>query len=219
MLKDLNDDDGLPNAINDLYNRTNDTLKNIYQEFDAMMESEDFIKTKTSIITDSEGSDVIADRIENIDKYVTKIDNLLVDKTYLVRKDCVNVVVDILNSLSPKNIEEYLYMLLEFSAKDRGSHDKVKNHFSNILINAVDYLQKNDVYLNKNVSVLEVMNKLVGNVLYARGTDVEVHKVKEEGEALAKLVFKTNKKPISDRNIKNLRNALYLYIVLLLLVG
>ena len=106
-----------------------------------------------------------------------------------------------------------------FSAKDRGSHDKVKNHFSNILINAVDYLQKNDVYLNKNVSVLEVMNKLVGNVLYARGTDVEVHKVKEEGEALAKLVFKTNKKPISDRNIKNLRNALYLYIVLLLLVG
>ena len=141
------------------------------------------------------------------------------DKTYLVRKDCVNVVVDILNSLSPKNIEEYLYMLLEFSAKDRGSHDKVKNHFSNILINAVDYLQKNDVYLNKNVSVLEVMNKLVGNVLYARGTDVEVHKVKEEGEALAKLVFKTNKKPISDRNIKNLRNALYLYIVLLLLVG
>lgn len=219
MLKDLNDDDGLPNAINDLYNRTNDTLKNIYQEFDAMMESEDFIKTKTSIITDSEGSDVIADRIENIDKYVTKIDNLLVDKTYLVRKDCVNVVVDILNSLSPKNIEDYLYMLLEFSAKDRGSHDKVKNHFSSILINAVDYLQKNDVYLNKNVSVLEVMNKLVGNVLYARGTDVEVHKVKEEGEALAKLVFKSNKKTISDRNIKNLRNALYLYIVLLLLVG
>lgn len=219
ILKDFTDDDALPNSITDLYNRTNDTLKNIYTEFDNMMSAEDFIKSKSSVITDSEGSDVIADRIENIDKYVSRIDNLLVDKSYLVRKDCMNVVVDILNSLSQKNIEEYLVMLLEFSAKDRTSHEKVRGHFANILTNAVEYLQSNDIYLNKNVSVLEVINKLVGNVLYARGTDVEVHKVKEEGEILALMVFKANKKTISDRNIKNLRNALYLYIVLLLLVG
>ncbi|WP_396190550.1 hypothetical protein [Flavobacterium sp.] len=219
VLLKFNDDTLLPNAINDLYNRTNDTLKNIYSEFDVMMSTDNIIKSKSSVITDSEGSDVIADRVENIDKYITRIDNLLVDKSYLVRKDCIQVVVDILDSLSQKQVEEYLEMLLAYSIRDRSSHDKVKSHFNNILINAVDYLQKNNVYLGKNVSVLEVMNKLVGNVLYARGTDVDVHKVKEEGEELAKLVYKTQKRNISDRNLKNIRNALYLYIVLVILVA
>lgn len=219
VLISFNDDEVLPNAINDLYNRTNDTLKNIYSEFDTMKTNDEVIKTTSAVITDSEGSDVIADRIENIGKYTTRIDNLLVDKSYLIRKDCLQVVVDILNSLSLKQIEEYLHMLIEFSAKDRSSHDKVKNHLNNILINAVEYLQKNNVYLGKNTSVLEIMNKLVGNVLYARGTDVEIHKVKDEGENLAKLVFKANKRNISDRNVKNMRNALYLYVVLILLVA
>ena len=219
LVTELKNDTDLPNAIADLYNRTNDTLKNIYQEFDSMMESDEYIKSKSAIVTDSEGSDVIADRIENIDKYMTRVDTLLVDKSYLIRKDCLTVVVDILNTMSLKNIEEYLTLLLEYSAKDRVSHDKVKTHLANILINAVEYLQKNDVYLHRSVSVLEIMNKLVGNVLYARGTEVSIHQVKDEGEKLAEMVYKHFKQPINDRMIKNLRNGLYLYIVLVVLVG
>lgn len=219
LVTELTNDVDLPNAIADLYNRTNDTLKNIYQEFAAMMDSDEIIKSKSAVVTDNEGSAVIADRIENIDKYITRIDTLLVDKTYLIRKDCMTVVVDILNSVSMKNIEEYLGMLLEYSAKDRVSHEKVREHFNHILINAVEYLQKNDVYLSRSVSVLEIMNKLVGNVLYARGSEVTVHQVKEEGEKLAEMVHKHFKQSVNDRVVKNLRNALYLYIVLVVLVG
>ncbi len=58
------------------------------------------------------------------------------------------------------------------------------------------------------------MNMIVGNVLYARGTDIEINKVKDQGDKLIKEIYKSLKKSITERNIKNIRNAVYIYIVL-----
>jgi hypothetical protein len=58
------------------------------------------------------------------------------------------------------------------------------------------------------------MNSIVGNVLYARGTEVSVHRVKSEGEQLIKAVYKHHKDSLSDRTLKSVRNGLYLYVVL-----
>jgi len=72
--------------------------------------------------------------------------------------------------------------------------------------------------LTSGSNIINILNLIVGNLLYARGESVSVNEVKNEGEKLIKKVYKT-KEEINERYIKNLRNALYLYIVLYVLIA
>lgn len=213
------DDDDLPSAITDLYGRTKDTIKNIYTEFMVMLEKDEIIKSKGSVITDLEGSESIADRIHSVDSYARKVEAMVVDKTSMIQKDALDVIVDILPNLSYRDLETSLGFLFEFSHLDKKAHTAVVDHFKDIFINAVEYLQKNEIYIHEKMSVLAIMNSLIGNVLYARGTDVSVNKVKTDGEKLLKKVYKHFKTPITDRNLKSVRNGIYLYVVLRCLIS
>lgn len=215
LLQKMDRDDDLPNAITDLFGRTKDTIKNIYSEFMDMMESGDIIKSKQAVVKDMEGNEQLADRIESVQRYVNKVDTILADKSVLIRKDYINVVVDILSNLSYRDMYECLDHVFEYAFSDRGAHDRVQSHFKDILVNAVEYLQRNEIYLHSKTNVLDIMNAIVGNVLYARGTEVSVHKVKEDGEKLIRSVYKYHKDSVSDRTLKSVRNGLYLYIVLI----
>jgi uncharacterized membrane protein YczE len=64
---------------------------------------------------------------------------------------------------------------------------------------------------------VSLINSLVGNVLYARGTNVSVHQLKLRSDKFVKQVYKHFKVSINDRTVANVRNALYLYIVLMAL--
>jgi hypothetical protein len=215
LLEKLDDDEALPNAITDLFGRTKDTIKNIYSEFMEMLEGGDAIKSKHSVVKDGDGNEKIADRVDSVQKYIGQVDVMLSDKTAMIRKDHINVVVDILSNLSYRDLHECLDHLFEFAFSDRKSYDRVQSHMKDILVNAVEYLQRNEVYLHNKTSVLEIMNAIVGNVLYARGTEVDVHRVKNEGEQLIKAVYKYRKDHLSDRTLKSVRNGLYLYVVLM----
>ena len=107
----------------------------------------------------------------------------------------------------------------EFNYSNRDSNKKVLSFVSNVLINTIDYLNKNQVFLHNKSDVLTIMNMIVGNVLFARGTDIEINKVKDQGDKLIKEIYKTNHKSITERNVKNIRNGVYLYIVLLAIVN
>lgn len=214
LLVKFNRDDELPNAITDLFNRTKDTLKNIYGEFIDMMENDDIIKSKKSIINDVEGQEVIVDKLDTPEKYFIKIENILVEKSTFIKKDYINVVTDIINSVSYKQVEETLTLICEHNFSSRENNDKVLAFVKNVLVNTIDYLNKNSIFLHNKSDVVSVMNTIVGNVLYARGTDIEINKVKDQGDKLIKAIYKEHKKSITERNIKNIRNAVYIYIVL-----
>lgn len=215
LLVKMDDDIALPNAITDLYNRTNDALKGIFNEFTIMISDDDVIKSKGSIVRDMDGEEKIADRVDSIQRYVGQIDLMLSDKTAMIRKDQINVVIDILSNLAYRDMHECLDHLFEYAFSSRKAHDQVKQHMHDILLNAIEYLQRNEIYLHSKTSVLEIMNSIVGNVLYARGTEVDVHRVKTEGENLIKAVYKHHKDSLSDRTLKSVRNGLYLYVVLM----
>lgn len=215
LLKKLNNDDDLPNAISDLFGRTKDTIKNIYQEFVDMLEGGDIIKSKQAVVKDIDGDEQLADRIEHIQKYINHVDTMLSDKTAMIRKDHITVVVDILANLSYKDLHDALSHIFEYCHSDRKSYDTTTAYLKEILVNALDYLQRNEIYLHSKTNTLEVMNAIVGNVLYARGTEVSVHKVKEDGERFLKAVYKFRKVSLSDRTLKSVRNGLYLYVVLI----
>lgn len=214
-LVEFNNDKELPNAISDLFSRTKDTLKNIYSEFMVMLERDETLASKSATITDAEGVDTVADRVDNIYKYMNRIDELLTDKGALIRKSHIAAVTDILSGLSQKDLEKVLNYILDYSYTDTQAYNRVSNMFKQILINAVEYLQRNNLSMHSKSDIVGIMNSLVGNVLYARGTSVSVHSLKEETDKTIKLIYKHFKTSVSDRNITNLRNGIYLYVVLM----
>lgn len=214
LLVKFNRDPELPNAITDLFNRTKDTIKNIYSEFIDMIENDDIIKSRKNIINDVEGAEVIVDKLDTPEKYFIKIENILVEKNTFVKKDFINVVTDIINSVSYKQVEETLTLICDYNFSTRENNQKVLGFVNSVLVNTIDYLNKNNLFLHNKSDIIDVMNTIVGNVLYARGTDIEINKVKDQGDKLIKEIYKSHKKYITDRNIKNIRNAVYIYIVL-----
>ena len=213
-LTKFTDDEETPKYIADLYNRTKDMLKNIYSEFIDMMENDDIIKSKKSVVNDIEGQEVIADKIGSQESYFIKLEQLMVDKYTFVNKTYINVVTDIIESVSNQQLEDTLSYLFDYNFVNRETNIKVNELMKSILINTVEYLNNSDIFLRKNVNVLTIINAIVGNVLYARGTDISVNKVKDDCFDLIKVIYKHFKVPISDRNAKNIRNAVYIYIVL-----
>ena len=213
------DEKELPNAISDLFNRTKDTIKNIYSEFIAMIQSDEYIKSKKAVVNDIEGEEVILDQIGNTKSYFNLIESMFVDKHSFIRSSYIDVIVDIISTVSYSQVYEMLEFLFDYTQKSSKNYEEVVKFSQEVLMNTVDYLQKNKIILNYNTNILTVLNYIVGNILYARGNDLSINKVKEEGEKLLKKVYKESKEYLSDRNAKNLRNALYLYIVLFVLLG
>lgn len=219
LLTKLDKDGELPNAITDLYNRTKDTLKNIYVEFMDMLESDEVIKTKKGVVNDLEGQEVILDKLGTPESYFTKLEGKMIDRQSFVKKAYIDVTIDIITSVSYKHLEELLGMTLEYSFKDKVAHIQVRTFFSSVLVSSIEYLQRNQIYLNNNTDILTVVNSVVGNVLFARGSEVEINKLKEEGDKLVKAIFKAHRKSVTERNLKNLRNALCIYILLLSVIN
>lgn len=218
MIIAFRDDKELPNAISDLYSRTKDTLKNIYSEFMVMLEKDEITANRKSILTDAEGSDTIADRIENVSKYIGKVDAILTDKHSFIRNNHMAAVVDMLKGLSFDMLEESLVVMLNYSTHSRENYNRVSKFLKDILINAVEYLQRNELTLSSKTDVVGIINSLVGNVLYARGNSATLNDLKEEGYKLVHDTFKHSKKSITGRNAGSVRNGIYLYIVLLAIV-
>jgi len=214
----FNNDDEIVNAINDLFNRTKDTIKNIYKEFIDMIQDDNVIRSKKSVIRDIEGHEVILDKINTPEGYITKIEQLITDKNTFIQKEKIDVTIDIVNTVSYKALEECLMDIIEYSYSNRNNNEQVRTIFNLIILNAIEYLQKNSIYLNNKSNVLSVINYIVGNILYARGTDVSINKLKEDIDSLLNKVSKHYKRNITERNLKNLRNALYIYIVLSILI-
>lgn len=213
-LQTLSDAD-LPNAISDLYSRTKDTIKSIYVEFMDMIESDDVIKSRNAVVIDSEGKESVADRISTMNGYLNKVESAVSDKTAFVRPDVAAAVCDILSGVNDDQLLIFLSGFVDYGHLDRKSHDRVKHACNDILLNAIEYLQKYDTHLHDKTDIISVMSSIVGNVLYARGTDVSIAALKTQLDKLVKDVYKHLKLSPSGRVQIGIRNALYLYVFLL----
>lgn len=208
----------LPNGINDLFNRTKDTLKNIYKEFIDMNESSDIIKSNKNIISNTEGEDVIIDKIGTSESYIIKLENIITSKDLFIKKDYVNVTVSIIDSVSSKQLTDALNLIIEYMYIDRNSNNKVLTHLKEVVVNCIEYLQQKNLYLGKHNNVISIVNIIIGNLLYSRGTNVNITNVKNKGDKLLTEIYKYNKINISERTIKNIKNAIYVYILLRVLI-
>lgn len=215
ILIDFNKDQELPNAITDLYNRTKDAIKNIYREFIDMLENDEIIKSRKNVSTDMEGKEVIVDRTDSFALYIAKVENTLADKNNFIKRDYLDVTVSLVNTISYKQLEETLGCVYEYSHKDTGSGKEVNNFIHDYLVNIFEYIQQNELYIGSGANLLKVISAVTGNVLYARGTDVGITKIKDDAEKLLKKAYKHSKIAITDRNLKSVRNGLCIYLTIL----
>jgi hypothetical protein len=218
LLISFSDDKELPNAINDLYNRTKDTIKNIYSELIDMVQSQEYIRSKKSVVNDIEGQEVMLDKIGNTQTYYNSIESVFSDKQTFIRSSYIDVITDIINSVSYKQLYTCLEYLYDYAHSGSKNYEEVIKFMHDVLDNSVEYLLKNKIILNSNSDVISVLNLIIGNVLYSRGENTTINHVKDRAEELIKKVYAFSKDTASSRNVKNIRNAVFLYILLNILV-
>lgn len=218
LLTKFNKDDELPNAITDLFNRTKDTLKNIYREFLDMMENDDVLRSSRNVVTDLEGKEVLMDRTESPVLYINKVENSLVDKRSFIKRELMEVTVSVIDSVSINQLEECLGLLFDYYFHDKKSAESIKEFIQQFLINCFEYLQANQIQFSGKGNAMKIVNSITGNVLYSRGSNVSITEVKLLGDKLVKNVYRKGKVNIGNRTQYNLRNALCIYILLVALI-
>lgn len=215
LLIKFNKDDEIPNAINDLFNRTKDMMKNLYRDFINLEENNEVLKQKKNIVNDIEGQEVMLDRLDTPDKYYNNIIATLTEKNNFIKPAYIDVVADILKNISYKQLNHSLNVFFEYIHTDHNKYKEALSLINNIIVNALDYIQKKKLFITDNTSILKVINMLVGNVLYARGEDVEINKLKEDLLDYVNKAHKhIDKKPLFNKSASNIRNGIFIYIFL-----
>ena len=218
MLLKFDKDDEIPNAITDLFNGTKDALKNIYREFLDMLENDDMLRSSRNVVTDIEGKEVLMDRTESPIMYINKVESTLIDKHAFIKRDMMEVTVSVIDSVSIGQLEECLGLVFDYYFVDRKSAESVRKFIQDFLINCFEYLQTNEMYFTGSGNALKIVNKITGNVLYSRGTNVTITEVKKLGDKLITDVYRKGKVSVGNRSQLNIRNAFCIYILLVALL-
>ena len=204
----LKDDDQLVKAINDLYTRTKDTLKNIYKEMLVIKDNKDRMTSRKNSVKDIDGKDVLLDKTDSAETYIKYLHTTLNSDQSFIKHEAVEISVSIIKTLNDRDFKDFLEKLYEFSHKKSSSLKKVHEFSEAVLLNAIEYLMKNKYIVRKNINLVNVIDRLSGNILYSRGDDVVINDIKDQGDDLVKEVMPR----INDRKAGSLRNGLYVYI-------
>jgi len=123
-LNNFNNDADIVYAINDTQGRLRDMMKNLYKEVDNAKKSQSKIYSNSSTMVDTDGVEVLRDKIHGLETYTKYILNVVPDKGSFIRTELVGVIlkimptaqehmfIKILNALS-ENIEDRKYKYLD----------------------------------------------------------------------------------------------------------
>lgn len=217
LLTTFDNDKDLPNAINDLFNRYKEMIKNIYRDFLALDDS-DLLRSSKNVVTDNEGKEVLMDRLSDPRIYADKVKNCLISEDMFIRQQYMEVTASIIASTSQDQIEEMLVLTYSYYHMGVKANKEINEFIESFMIDSIGYLKSKRLELNNRSNVVEVVSMITGNLLYSRGTDISITIIKDRGEKLLKQIYKRGRVPISSRNLTKIRNAFCIYILLLGLI-
>ena len=214
IVKNFTDKKRLPNAINDLYGRYNDMVKNIYREF-MYLEDNDYIKSNKTVVKDLEGHDVLLDRLSDPIKYIDKILDALVSRTTFIKESLIEITSSIVTSVSQDQMEQCLQVVSDYYHSSPKNTKAVAEFVEDFMTDSLAYLQANKLFINNKSNIIEIINVVVSNLLYSRGAGISITAVKLRGEKLMEQIYRKERVNISKRNLTNVRNGFCVYILLL----
>jgi len=208
-------EDELPAAINDLFSRTKSTLKNIYSELMEMKKNEDVVSTLKNTVIDASGKDVIIDRTETADTYYEYLKSTLADKNSFYKREIVYTVRELIKNTYVEDLEQFLSVMYDYMTKNDKNYKKITELFRDTIVFFLSYLTEHKSEVNLNSSIVQILDKLLGILLYSRSTDKTLNDLKEEYDKLVMTVFKEEAKRVYPvRRLPDLRNSVIAYLLI-----
>lgn len=207
----------IPNVINSLYNGYKDMMKNVYRQF-LELEDNNTLRSSRNVVTDLEGREMLLDKLNDPRKSIDKVKNAMVSRDLFIKGSYIEVSSSIIQAISIDQLKECLELVLTSYYQDRKIANKIDDLNSRFINDVIDYLQNRKEYINNDSNVVEIVNTVVGNILFSRGGDLSITIIKDETEKVIKDVYKKGKVYISSRNLTAMRNIYLVYILLLALL-
>lgn len=220
FLTTLNNDQALPNVINDLFNRYKGMLKHIYREFIDLQES-DLIRSSNGVVTDLNGKEVLLDRLRDPRVYCDRIKDSLISRESFIKPELIEAADLIIQDEAGEqyaDIEEMLTLVFSYYNQSKNTGIEITKFTDAFIIDSISYLKSKRLELTTSSSVAEVVSMIKGNLLYSRGEGMTITKIKGDGEKLLKKIYKKGKIKITDRNLTKMRNLFCIYVLLIALV-
>jgi hypothetical protein len=211
VLTKYDNDKELANAINDLFNRTKDMVKNIYREFMNLHEQNSYIGSTQNIVTSIEGEETITDRLHGPDLYFQYLQSVLADYSSFNKEELKELCRHIVKSITKASSDEIIKQFYNYYHSSKENNEECNAYIHLCLEVTIEYLFKNRYILKKHNDLVFIMNKVAGQVLYSRGEDLAITEAKNMGINIIKKIKKNEH--MSSRYAMGLSNFLFIYLV------
>lgn len=203
----FDDDEAIVRMINDTQSRLRQIVKSMNKVFYDVRARGVKIGTTKSVL-DVDGESVLLDKTRRYSTYIRYLSEVLGDRKSFVRKELVDVVRDMMHTMSAKMFEDSLnWMSLH---RDDPKFPQIRQLCDETLIFAFDQLSANRDRLARNQGLSPLLKQLRALYMASRMADPTLLKCKELAEEIVHQATGSR----SASSIASVRTGLQLYVVL-----
>lgn len=206
-IKNMSNDIKVINMVTDIQGRIRDMLKNIYQVFLNIHNSNVKI-TANSAHIETDGEYVLKDKKNALANYTRYIKTVVPDKNSFIKNELVSVICNAMHTMPEKLFVESLEWASDnYSYMNDNIIDKALDA---TLHHAFDYLSEHNTLLSHRTNLMDITSKLRGTYMSSRSNDELISAAREYTREVITSSVKTKNESI----IASLRTGWMLYVVL-----
>lgn len=193
-------------CVNDTQGRIRDMVKNIYSEMVHTHNSGDRIHTTTGNTIDTDGVDVIKDRIHGLEIYTNYLLSVVSDKNSFIKQELIQVIVKVMYTMQERGFK----LVLEWMSDNIGTKPQIEKFIRLVLIHSFNYLAEHGSVLKNTKDLAGMLAKLKGIYNSSRSSDPELLQLRDLGtQLIADSIGKTN-----EQTVAAIRTGIMLYVCL-----
>lgn len=201
-----NDDGEIVRALNDSQGRIRDMVKNVYAEMVKAHNSGDKIHMTGSTTIDSDGVDVIKDRVHGLESYTNYLLSVIPDRNSFIKQELVQVIVQVMYTMQERGFVK----VLDWISLNIATKPQVEEFVRLTLIHSFNYLSEHGSILKNTKDLAGLLAKLKGIYNSSRSSDEDLLKLRDLGTSLiGESIGKTN-----EQTVAAIRTGILLYICL-----
>jgi hypothetical protein len=206
VFEQFDSDDGIVRMINDTQSRLRQIVKSMNKVFYDVRARGVKIGTTKSVL-DIDGESVLLDKTRKYSTYIRYLTEVLGDRKSFVRKELMDVVRDMMHTMSPRMFEDTLVWMSVH--RDDPKHPQIRELCEETLIFAFEQLSTHRDRLARNHGLSPLLKQLRALYMASRmPKDSPLHRCKEMAEEI--VVKATGSR--SSSSIAAVRTGLQLYI-------
>ncbi len=205
-LTNFTDDNEVLKVIADAQGRIKDMMKNIYREFIKVHQNGERIYLNNDTTTNEEGVEVLRDRTAGLGVYQRYIMDVITDSNSFIRNELVNVLVDLMDPITPSQLVKTLQWMSDQILTDNGPD--IEGFVMGNLVFSFDYVTSNQSILHHTKDLGLFLSTLRGAYMSSRSRDPILLKLRDQGEWISKEALHTTNKTV----LAMMRTSIMLYV-------